>query len=300
MTCSTPCAATGTWGSFLLGDPVLSGTNILISDTNGVEVYPTSCGATCSPAWSGYGNLTSAFPVSSPAVAASGRFFASGHDMTTWDGRLEAYNAAGCGNPNCPPVWDANLGSEWDASVHTPVVSNGSVYVTGDDTRVYAFKVGGCAASPCAPRWTFDRGINIGTTPAVSHGVVYVAGDLGLEALDAGTGALLWHGDLPSVSDESSPVVANGVVYVTSGDRGTSSELWAFPASCSGTCAPLWHSVVSATGYASPPVVVNGTVYDASGDGGLYAYDQNDPITPAARPRLSALTPDRSLSRIPG
>jgi outer membrane protein assembly factor BamB len=73
---------------------------------------------------------------------------------------------------------------------------------------------------------------------------------------------------------ESSPAVANGVVYVGSDDG----LLYAFDAAggtgCSGsptTCAPLWTADIGAV--SSSPAIVNGVVYVGSKDGRLYALD---------------------------
>jgi len=72
----------------------------------------------------------------------------------------------------------------------------------------------------------------------------------------------------------SSPGIANGVVFVGSGDG----NLYAFDAAgsidCSGTptfCSPLW---TGNTGGAveSSPAIANGMVYVGSDDGKLYAY----------------------------
>jgi hypothetical protein len=74
---------------------------------------------------------------------------------------------------------------------------------------------------------------------------------------------------------DSSPAVANGVVYVGSNDQ----KLYAFDASgsagCAGTpeaCAPLW-SALTGGGVVSSPAVANGLVYVGSWDGNLYAFD---------------------------
>lgn len=74
---------------------------------------------------------------------------------------------------------------------------------------------------------------------------------------------------------DSSPAVANGVVYVGSNDQ----KLYAFDASgsagCAGmpkACAPLW-SALTGGGVVSSPAVVNGVVYVGSWDGNLYAFD---------------------------
>jgi outer membrane protein assembly factor BamB len=55
------------------------------------------------------------------------------------------------------------------------------------------------------------------SSPAVANGVVYVGGKK-VYALDAATGALLWsHGDGYNYGDSA---VANGVLYIGSGDGG--------------------------------------------------------------------------------
>src|SRR6266508_2281027 len=90
--------------------------------------------------------------------------------------------------------------------------------------------------------------------------------------LDPGTVSDLeeaWHGTTGGAV-ESSPAVANGVVYVGSDDR----KLYAFPASCgtsNATCTPLWHGTTGGA-VRSSPAVVNGVVYVASNDGNLYAF----------------------------
>jgi outer membrane protein assembly factor BamB len=73
----------------------------------------------------------------------------------------------------------------------------------------------------------------------------------------------------------SSPAVANGVVYVGSGDG----KFYAFSATgtsgCTGTptlCSPLWTATTGGP-VRSSPAVVNGVVYVSSDDGNLYAFD---------------------------
>src|SRR5439155_1674875 len=66
-------------------------------------------------------------------------------------------------------------------------------------------------------------------------------------------------------SIESSPAVANGVVYVGSGDK----ELYAFDA---GTGSLIWN-VATGGSISSSPAVANGVVYVGSEDNKLYAFD---------------------------
>jgi outer membrane protein assembly factor BamB len=57
-------------------------------------------------------------------------------------------------------------------------------------------------------------GVN-SSSPAVANGVVYVPGGVGLYALDANTGAILWQ-DLGPANSGGSPTVVNGTVYINS------------------------------------------------------------------------------------
>ena len=74
---------------------------------------------------------------------------------------------------------------------------------------------------------------------------------------------------------ESSPAVANGVVYVGSDDD----KLYAFDAagktncnSMTQSCNPLWTATTGGA-VGSSPAVANGVVYVGSGDDKLYAFD---------------------------
>ncbi len=57
----------------------------------------------------------------------------------------------------------------------------------------------------------------------VANGVVYDATDFGIWALDASTGVILWSYHIFR-GEESSPIMANGVLYLSSDD----SNLYAF------------------------------------------------------------------------
>src|SRR5207248_4968030 len=120
--------------------------------------------------------------------------------------------------------------------------------------------------------------------PAVAAGVVYVGNGPDLLAFSAagttkcsGTPKVcnpLWTATTGSTID-SSPAVANGVVYAGSADF----KLYAFAAvanttNCSGTpttCNPLWTAATGNELHASP-AVANGVVYIGSTDAKLYAF----------------------------
>jgi len=67
---------------------------------------------------------------------------------------------------------------------------------------------------------------------------------------------------------DSSPAVANGMVYIGSEDH----RLYAFDVTCRQGCSPLWSFQTGDYIYTSP-VVANGIVYIGSHNGNLYAFD---------------------------
>jgi outer membrane protein assembly factor BamB len=190
----------------------------------------------------------------------------------------------------------ANLQQKWAggtevfSSVLTePVVAGGVVYVVSNAT-VYAFQAGAgsnanCSGLPrfCNTLWTAPTGGFIDSSPAVVNGTAYVNSTDGkLYAFDATghtncsgspkTCAPLW--TAPTGGFGSSPLIADGVVYVGSGNT-----LYALDAAgvvnCSGspkTCTPLW-SAGTGGQVLSSPAVVNRVAYVGSGDGKLYAFD---------------------------
>ncbi len=66
----------------------------------------------------------------------------------------------------------------------------------------------------------------------------------------------------------SSPVIADGMVYVGSRDK----RLYAFDATCRNACQPLWSFLTGSDIYSSP-AVAGGMVYIGSDDGKFYAFD---------------------------
>ena len=128
---------------------------------------------------------------------------------------------------SCHPLWTGTMGTTYSTS--SPAVSGGVVYTESNDDKLFAFDANGstdCSGTPatCSPLWTAA----LGGTP-----------------------------------DDSSPAVADGVVYAPS------SSLQAFDANgvtnCSGTpktCTPLRSYNVTVLG--SSPSVANGLVFIGS------------------------------------
>ncbi len=139
------------------------------------------------------------------------------------------------------PVFTVPTGSSVFSSA---AIVNGVGYVGSDDGKLYAFDAAGvtnCGGSPvtCAPLWT-------GTTP---------------------TGFQL----------NSSPTVANGIVYIGSDDNFVYAWDAAGNTNCSGTpktCTPLFADHTSST-QRSSPVVENGVLYIGSVHDTIEAFDAN-------------------------
>jgi outer membrane protein assembly factor BamB len=119
-------------------------------------------------------------------------------------------------------------------------------------------------------KWQYGTQQNhVETSPVLANGVVYYGAmyDVGkalLNAVDAGTGNLLWSTILSQASN-SSPSVANGIIY-----DGSIAGIHAV--NSAGT--QIWYFHTPATVNA-PPVIANGVVYDRSADGTVYALNAN-------------------------
>jgi outer membrane protein assembly factor BamB len=102
-----------------------------------------------------------------------------------------------------PAVWtDPMDGSVWVIVTNALGVSALRV-VAGED-----------GTPSLVPQWQNAAG---GTTPMVANGMVFYAGSGTIRAVDVATGQELWQDGIGSIHWES-PVVANGMVYITNGD----------------------------------------------------------------------------------
>jgi eukaryotic-like serine/threonine-protein kinase len=170
-------------------------------------------------------------------------------------------------------LWTFKAGNSiWSS----PVLSNGIIYFGSDDFSVYAVDVKTYQAI-----WTVKTGGVIRSRPAVADGVVFVSSDDGiLHALDALTGVEKWQAgtgpanmreggpfDVGSGYDysQSSPTLADGLVYIGSGDSG----VFAFEAS---TGKQVWKFETSGR-VRSTAAVSDGKVYIGEGSGLLHALD---------------------------
>lgn len=214
---------------------------------------------------------------SSPTVANGVVYVGSG--VVSPNG-VYAFAAKGCGAPVCQPLW---YGATEGAVDNSPAVANGVVYAAGgtgfDDGKLYAFAAGGCGQRVCQPLWTGQLGAGtFASSAAVWNGVVYIGSywDGRLNAFAAAgcgqpTCQPLWKGDAGTYVF-SSPAVANGRVYVGSGDA----QLKVFDAAGCGQalCQPLWVGMMvgSQATMESPPTVANGVVYIGENNRSVAAF----------------------------
>jgi hypothetical protein len=274
--------------------PNLGGAYVAAFDAAG----KTGCSGTptvCVPMWTTTGVPASVGNTGSPAIANGVLYIA--------DGSLYAFDAtgsAGCsGTPKaCAPLWTAAMPGG-GPTYAAPAVANGIVYVSTWYSGLHAFDAAGSVncttgATPktCAPLWTAPARYSSGGTPAVAHGVVYVATNGALAAFDAaapancpGTGTVktctlapLWTSAASTpINPNSSPTVANGAVYVSSENGGTYAYDAAGSLDCSvsgtvKTCSPLWGAATD-FGSGGSPAIVNGVLFiNDTGNGTIYAY----------------------------
>jgi len=209
---------------------------------------------------------------SSPAIVNGVAYIGS------FDGRLYAFNAEGCGQDLCQPLWSGATGN---AVLSSPAVMNGAVYVGSEDHKLYAFAANGCGQSDCAPLWVGLTNGAIDSGPVVTSTTVYVGSEdhnfYAFSAAGCGqsTCAPLWW--VPTGGGiNSAPALVNNILYFGSQDG----KLYAVSAQGCGrqVCPPLWTAQVGIIVFGSSPAVSNGVIYIASfnennsTDSRLYAF----------------------------
>lgn len=194
-----------------------------------------------------------------------------------------------------------------DALSGSPVVVDGVLFVGTYTRHLLAVD-----AEHGDERWSFDTEGAIGGSAVVAEGIVYVGDEAGiLYAVDAESGVERWRVDLGGSLYTASPVVVEGLIYVTSGAGGTApaydngvvyvggdgsasrsplrvravdvttgEERWRHDIAANGLFAldamtgeEQWYFRTPAPIYHSSPVVALGTVYVGSKDGMVFAVD---------------------------
>jgi outer membrane protein assembly factor BamB len=175
--------------------------------------------------------------------------------------------------------------------VGSAAIVSGQIFLTAGDGRLYGFHRNGSNLSgfPAA-----SGGPQVWSSPAVGDGQAIIGHtNHGIYSFDPGSGALRWN-TLLDDAVYSSPVIANGLVYVNS-----SVSLVALNED---NGQALWRASVR-TSYPASPAVSDGIVFIGSIDGLLYAFSANG-VAPSSRlaggelgikPALSSLKPNYSL-----
>jgi outer membrane protein assembly factor BamB len=201
--------------------------------------------------------------IDSPTVAGGMVFVGSQTSATSNDGRLDVFDAGGCGLPVCPPLWQGRAGHE-SILQSSPAVVGGRVYIGSYDGKLYVFDAGGCGTALCDPLWTGATGGPIESSPTVSGDTVFIGSNDGrLYAFPAGgcgaaTCTPRWKGAAGETIFDSSPAVVGGTVYI-----GSVHHLVAFAAAgChAATCQPLWRGSNGSDFVGGSPAVFGGRVY---------------------------------------
>jgi outer membrane protein assembly factor BamB len=201
--------------------------------------------------------------VDSPTVANGLVYVGSQTSFDSNDGKLDVFDANGCGHAICAPIWQGDAGPE-SILQSAPAVVGGRVYVGSFDGKLYVFDAGGCGKVLCQPLWTGATGGHIESSPTVSGQTVLIGSNDGsLYAFPAAgcgknTCQPLWTGATGEPIYDSSPAVSKGTVYI-----GSAQHLSAFPAGGCGfpTCQPLWQGSHQSDFVNGSPAVYKGRVY---------------------------------------
>jgi outer membrane protein assembly factor BamB len=177
------------------------------------------------------------------------------------------------------PIWSFT-GQPGSRTVSSPAVADDLVFLAhGGSLFALAIRTGELVYrfdTPFGPSSALD----IHCSPAIVNQEAYIAATFSdptsfatiLYAVDSTRGSLLWQGTITlTTRTDSSPAVANGIVYIGAADQ----NLYAFNASsCRAAqgCDPLWAAPTGGV-ITSSPTVANGVVYIGSADGKLYAFD---------------------------
>lgn len=270
-------------GAEAAGGPTLDGARVLVGDATGrLQAFPASCGSsTCAAVWRTAAE--GAVNAGAPAVGGGRAFtFRSGYysDGEKAD-QIEGYSLGCTGSP-CPVSWRADRIDLWTGVA----ISKGLLWSWSASRTATGFPVHcdpGCPFASAVGLSSAGHGSGFGG-PAVGEGrVVGAATDL-LSVVDercrvvAESGCTpVWTTNPPAGTwFHSSPTIANGLIYVTDGQR----NVRAYPLDCSTGCPPAWIAHSAATQAA--PIVVNGRLYQGTENGvRTYALDAGARHVPA-------------------
>jgi outer membrane protein assembly factor BamB len=137
------------------------------------------------------------------------------------------------------------------------------VFTVDDTGLVQAFD-----AASGAAEWTYSvGGLDSAASPTAYRGIVYVAGNGAVTALDEATGQVRWRAPIVSADFLHPPAVTDDGVFVVAG----CSDIYAFDRS---TGSLLWHDLPTCDAVSEPPMVFDRRIYisheGAPTDTGIY------------------------------
>jgi len=277
-------------GNVNWASPVVTGDSVYITAGGGLIVFhKDGCGAsTCDPAWIG---KTGPQAEATPAVVNGLVYMVSQANPNSNDGRLYVFDANGCGQAECRPLWKG-IGAKESFLVSSPAVSGGVVFLGPYDGKLYAFDAGGCGASTCHPlagaargrhrhRLAHGRGRQGLRRHRPFHGRLRRKGVRRRHVSSAVAGARPAHGEHARGRERDRVHRRPAVPAALHRDRRRGGvrrrRVWEGP-----LCQPLWTGVNHATGTESSPVIANGVVYVGKGpasgfpvDSAVFSYDAN-------------------------
>jgi outer membrane protein assembly factor BamB len=197
-------------------------------------------------------------------------------------------------------VWRFQTRIEYDSDVGAgPTISppgvngfaDGVVYVAGKDRVVYALNL-----RTGALIWSFDFAADqpsvtdpARSTAALLGRTLVLGSGAGVYALDAVTGAKLWHTGTVEVVSSPAIVGPSGSRIVVFGDRDGTIQALSFA-----TGAVVWTYATGSNLYASP-AVANGRIYLTAATGFVYAFAVGGPAGGVPDTTISAPTPGSVL-----
>ena len=119
--------------------------------------------------------------------------------------------------------------------------------------------------SKLVPKWTISTYSYVQATPVLSNGVVYVSSAPYLTAYNINSGVQLWSVKVGFMAFYATPLVANGMVYIAS--------LGTFTAYSASTGAVLWTDKLRIANSYAEPTMANGLIYESWDSGVLEAFN---------------------------
>ena len=170
---------------------------------------------------------------------------------------------------NSNPAGPRHLGGEitWSTGATYSFVAQGNqvlsapaVWVNGNTTwafiandsgiSAYQLAIDGNGKPSLVNKWSKN---SAGASPVVVNGVLYYAGSNQIRALDPTTGNLLWSNNSIGSIHWSSPIVANGTLYIGDGGNGSTGKLTAYNLPANDiTPTPMPTSTTTATPTSTP------------------------------------------------